>query len=282
MKETFGGTGEASRQDHEQAVDRLLDVARGRRLMVAFTGAGISTDSGIPDYRGPGGVWETGKPPTLGDFLENPATRRAYWENRRESYPDLAAKTPNSGHLALAAMERAGVLQAVITQNIDGLHQKAGNDPARVIELHGSAHRVRCLACGRIFDAWSIWRRQRSGEIEPSCEVCGGALRSATVLFGEPLPKAALDVALRAAQACDLMLVVGSSLVVNPAARLPVIAKRQGAALAIINRTATPLDALADAHVSGDAGPVLSDLAAAVAATISADRGREGRAADPG
>ena len=135
---------------------------------MAFTGAGISTDSGIPDYRGPGGVWEQRRPPTIGDFLENPETRREYWARRRTDYPTLAAREPNPAHLALAELERAGRLTAVITQNIDGLHQRAGNDPDRVIELHGTAHRIRCVACGRIWEADAIQRRLEAGEVEPA------------------------------------------------------------------------------------------------------------------
>jgi NAD-dependent deacetylase len=238
----------------------LAALAHGRKRIVAFTGAGISTDSGIPDYRGPGGVWEQRKPPTIGDFLENPETRRAYWERRRTDYPTLRARIPNAGHRALARLENAGLLTAIITQNIDGLHQKAGNAPSHVIELHGSAHKIKCIPNGHLWDAMHIQARLEAGELEPACEVCGGMLRSATVLFGESLPKDALDRGLAAAQACDLMLVIGSSLVVNPAAKLPQIAKRSGAAIAIINRTETPLDAIADVHLLGEAGPALASL----------------------
>lgn len=249
----------------ERAAQALIDLARQATRIVAFTGAGISTESGIPDYRGPGGVWERQAPPTIGDFLENPETRRAYWEGRRTRYPALAAAKPNAGHLALAALEHAGPLTHVITQNIDGLHQAAGNTPARVIELHGTAHRVRCLGCGTEWPAATVQARLAGTEGELRCVLCGGPMRAATILFGEALPREALDRAIAAARACDLMLVVGSSLIVNPAAQLPVLAKRNGARLAIVNRTPTPLDALADVHVIGEAGPVLSALSAALA-----------------
>jgi len=242
----------------------LIDLGSIRTRIVAFTGAGISTDSGIPDYRGPGGVWEQRSPPTIGDFLENAETRRAYWRRRRHDYPTLSAREPNGAHLALASLERAGRLTAVITQNIDGLHQRAGNDHERVIELHGTAHRIRCVSCGSFWDAAAIHRRLDAGEEEPRCERCGGILRSATVLFGEPLAKDVLQRAIEAARSCDLMLVIGSSLVVNPAAQLPVVAKRNGAALAIINRTPTPLDAFADVHVLGEATPVIEAFADAL------------------
>ncbi|HEU0113287.1 MAG TPA: Sir2 family NAD-dependent protein deacetylase, partial [Thermomicrobiales bacterium] len=231
-----------------------------------FTGAGISTESGIPDYRGPGGVWERNAPPTLGDFLDNPETQRAYWERRRTTYPGLLAAEPNAGHRALAALERAGRLLGVITQNIDGLHQRAGNDPARVVELHGTAHQVRCLDCGARGPGAEIQARQAAGETFPHCPACGGALRTATILFGEALPAAAWREAVLLTQLCDAMLVVGSSLVVQPAAHLPVLAHDRGAKLAIVNRMATPLDAVADVRVAADAGPTLAALAAALGA----------------
>jgi NAD-dependent deacetylase len=239
--------------EDKRATEALIELTRGKQAIVAFTGAGISTDSGIPDYRGPGGIWEQRKPPTIGDFLDNVETQLAYWERRRHDYPILAARQPNAAHLALAELERAGLLLCVITQNIDGLHQKAGNDPERVIELHGSAHRIRCVEHGHEFSAREIQARLVSGETIPACAICGGVLRSATVLFGEPLPKAALDGAVLASRNCDLMIVIGSSLVVNPAARLPVIAKHAGASLAIVNRTSTGLDEFADVHILGEA-----------------------------
>jgi NAD-dependent deacetylase len=211
-------------------------------------------------------VWEQRSPPTIGDFLENEETRRAYWHRRKNDYPILAAREPNAAHLALASLERGGRLIAVITQNIDGLHQRAGNDSERVIELHGTAHRIRCVSCGTVWDAMAIHRRLDSGEEEPRCERCGGILRSATVLFGESLAKDVLERAMEAARSCDLMLVIGSSLVVNPAAQLPVVAKRNGAALAIVNRTPTPLDVLADVHVLGEATPVIAAFADALRA----------------
>jgi NAD-dependent deacetylase len=237
-----------------------VSLIRGASAVVAMTGAGISTESGIPDYRGPGGVWETQSPPTIGDYLENSETRRTFWRRRLAEYPGLAARDPNDGHRALVELERRGTLLAVITQNIDGLHQKAGNSPERVIELHGNAHHLRCVDCGRTWPAESIHARLLAGEEDPRCEVCGGVLRSGTVLFGDPLPKEALDRAVAVSSACDVMVIVGSSLVVNPAARLPRIARERGASLIILNRTETMLDSLADVHILGEAGPTLSDL----------------------
>lgn len=244
--------------------DQMYRLVKSATAIVAFTGAGISTESGIPDYRGPGGVWERQAPPTIGDFVENPETRRAYWEGRRTRFPDMLAAQSNAGHLALVALERAGKLSAIITQNIDGLHQAAGNSPDKVIELHGTAHRIRCLDCGTEWPATVIQERLASIEGEPRCEVCGGAIRAATILFGESLPRAALERAITVSQECDVMLVVGSSLIVNPAARLPVIAKRYGASVIIINRTTTPLDQIADVHLLGEAGPILGTIAAVI------------------
>ena len=244
----------------EPLVARAVSLIRGASAIVAMTGAGISTESGIPDYRGPGGVWETRKPPTIGDFLENPETRREFWRRRLTDYPTLASREPNAGHLALADLERRGTLIAIVTQNIDGLHQKAGNSARRVIELHGNAHQLRCVDCGSIFAADEIQSRLEVGEREPACSVCGGILRSGTVLFGDPIPAAALELSLAAAQACDVILIVGSSLVVNPAARLPEIARRHGASLIVINRTETPVDHLADVRIQNEAGSTLSDL----------------------
>jgi NAD-dependent deacetylase len=239
------------------AVAALVTLARPTRNIVAFTGAGISTESGIPDYRGPSGVWERKAPPTLQDFRENPETRRRYWSERQERYPSLRESMPNRGHLALARLEQAGRLSHVITQNIDGLHQKAGNDPATTIELHGTAHRVRCLDCEASWPALEIQDRLPSEPL-PACQRCGGMLRAATVLFGEALPDGALRSAIAVASACDFMLVVGSSLIVQPAARIPEIAVRSGALLAIVNNEATPLDDLADIVVHAPAGDVLS------------------------
>ncbi|MDQ4099472.1 MAG: Sir2 family NAD-dependent protein deacetylase [Chloroflexota bacterium] len=256
----------------EAAFPSLRDLTAESRVIVAFTGAGISTESGIPDYRGPGGVWERGAAPTRATIRTDAEGQRAYWRERRESYPRLLEREPNDGHRALLRLFERGRLRAVITQNIDGLHQKAGLPPDRVVELHGTAHRVRCLDCLRTVPAADIQRRQEDGEEEPRCAVCGGPLRSATVLFGESLPMEPLRKAVALAQAADLFLVVGSSLVVNPAARIPVVAKQAGARLAIINREPTPLDTLADARLWTDAGPTLTALVRGLdSETVSAD-----------
>lgn len=252
-----------------EAEASLVALLRSARRIVAFTGAGISTESGIPDYRGPNGVWATGKVPTLDDFARNEGTRREYWEARRSRYPEMRAKEPNAGHRAIAALQAAGLLTDVITQNIDGLHQAAGSDPEHVHELHGTSHVVRCLECDARWPASQVQDRLRRGEpVPPTCVICGGPLRAATILFGEALPRDALMRASAAAQACDALLVVGSSLVVNPAARLPLVAKQHGATLAIVNRTPTPADGIADVVARGDAGPTLSRLAEALLSMV--------------
>lgn len=245
-------------------LDRMVDLVRASTRMVAFTGAGISTESGIPDYRGPNGVWTTGNIPHVETIRTDDEARREFWQQRRQTYPTMLARQPNAGHLALARFEDAGKLLAVITQNIDGLHQKAGNHAERVIELHGSSHRLYCLKCGTQYDGETIQARLEAGEEDPRCTVCGGPLRTSTILFGEAMPVEALRLAQRVTLAADLMLVVGSSLVVNPAARLPAIAKQRGAGLIIINRTPTPLDAEADIRVAAEAGPTLAALASRV------------------
>ena len=245
------------------AIRALIELARPARDIVAFTGAGISTESGIPDYRGPGGVWERNAPPTLSDFRENPETRREYWTERRDRYPELRDTLPNAGHIALARLQAAGRLSTIVTQNIDGLHQKAGSDPGRTLELHGTAHRVRCLDCGSTWPADAIQARLNAEPL-PRCEDCGGMLRAATVLFGQALPTEPLRQAFEAARSCDLMLVVGSSLVVQPAARIPEAAVTSGARLAIVNNEATPLDPLADVVVRASAGVVLKAIAEAL------------------
>ena len=254
---------DGDRQPPRRDAAELIDLARSAARIVAFTGAGISTESGIPDYRGPGGVWERNAPPTLSDFRQNAETRRRYWEERRDRYPALRDTAPNAGHVALARLQHAGRLTEIVTQNIDGLHQKAGSDPARTFELHGSAHRVRCLDCLTVWPAETIQARLERDPL-PGCEVCGGMLRAATVLFGEAMPEGPLRLAFAAAQACDLMVVVGSSLVVQPAARVPEAAVASGAKLAIVNNDPTPLDPLAAVVVRGGAGAVLSAVATAL------------------
>lgn len=241
-------------------LDRIADLITGSERLVVFTGAGISTESGIPDYRGPNGVWARQAIPHIDTMRTDREARIEHWRDRLTRYPEMLSRQPNAGHRAIAELEALGYLLAIITQNIDGLHQKAGNDPERVIELHGSTHTLRCMTCGRHWDGNDIQHRLEAGEEDPPCAVCGGALRTGTILFGEALPEQALRTAHAAARASDVMLVIGSSLVVNPAARLPVVARETGARLVLINQSSTPLDELADIRVFAGAGEALSGI----------------------
>lgn len=228
--------------------------------MVFFTGAGISTESGLPDYRGPEGVWTTGKIPSIGEMPKTDEARLEFWQQRREMYPYMQSREPNAGHAAISRLLSHGRAIAVITQNIDGLHQKSGVPDDRVIELHGSSLKLRCVPKGHMVDGDMVQKQLEQGETDPRCPECGSILRSDTVLFGESLPKDALEIAARVSAATDVMVVVGSSLVVYPAAQLPQIARERGASLIIIDRAETALDDLADIVIRGEAGKVLADL----------------------
>lgn len=248
------------------------DVARARALVgsagrvVALTGAGISTDSGIPDFRGPEGVW-TRDPAaerlaTLDAYLDDPEVRRRAWQGRLTS-PTWSAR-PNPGHRALVALERRGALAALVTQNIDGLHQAAGNDPALVIEIHGTMREVVCLSCGDRGPAGPTLARVRAGEPDPTCRArdrrggtCGGILKSATISFGQQLVAADLERAEAAAAGCDLLLAVGTTLGVYPAAGLVPLAVTAGADLVVVNGQATPFDHLAAAVLRGSISEIL-------------------------
>ena len=241
-----------------------LDLMKAAERMVFFTGAGISTESGLPDYRGPDGVWTTGKIPTVGEEPQTEEDRLEFWQYRRESYPFMQSREPNTGHRAISNLMSQGKGIAVITQNIDGLHQKSGVPEDRVIELHGSTRKLRCIPHGHIIDGDVIQAQLEQGDPDPRCPECGGILRSDTVLFGESLPKDALEIAARVSAVTDVMVIVGSSLVVYPAAQLPQIAQKRGASLVIIDRAETALDEMADVVIRGEAGEVLSGLAKGV------------------
>jgi NAD-dependent deacetylase len=242
-------------------------LAEARRLLassrttVAFTGAGVSTASGVPDFRSPGGIWSRYQPVTIQEFLASEEARRSYWRYKKETYGDFATACPNPAHHALARLEDEGRLAAVITQNIDGLHQEAGS--RTVLELHGTNRRVGCLACGRSYPAALIQERLLAGCQVPACDACGGILKAATVSFGQALPREVLAEAWRLATACELLLVIGSSLVVQPAAALPGAAAAAGAAVVIVNRESTPLDGLAALVLRGAVEDILPALVAA-------------------
>jgi NAD-dependent deacetylase len=239
--------------------------------VTALTGAGISTGSGIPDFRGPDGVWTrdpaAARLVTLADYVADPAVRRRAWRERRD-HPAWTAG-PNAGHRALVELERAGRLWATVTQNIDGLHQRAGAEPARVVELHGTLFEVECLSCGRRIPMREALDRLAAGDDDPACLVCGGILKSATVAFGQPLDPRVLADATTAVTAADLLLVVGSSLTVRPAADLVPVAARSGARVVIVNAEPTPYDGVADALLAEPIGEVLPAL-------VGAALGRDG------
>ena len=237
---------------------QIAGYLRESQRAVAFTGAGISTESGIPDFRSPGGVWSKYQPVMFPDFVASEAARRQYWRMKKEGYYEMAGAKPNAGHRALARMEEAGKLRAVITQNIDGLHQDAGS--RRVLELHGTSRHVVCLQCAARYDPALIQARLEGGLEVPICDQCGGPLKSATVSFGQALPPDVLSEAIELCRTSDLILAIGSSLVVEPAASLPLEAKRNHARLVIINRTETPLDGIADVVLREGIGDSLSEV----------------------
>jgi NAD-dependent deacetylase len=243
--------------DLDEAVGRLATLIAGSRKIVAFTGAGMSTESGIPDFRSPGGIWDRYAPIQYQDFLASAEARRETWRRGLQTYPVVAAARPNAAHLAFAILEQQGTLLGVVTQNIDGLHLAAGHAPDRVIELHGNAHGVRCLQCDDFAERELVHARVLGGEEEPPCRTCGGILKPTTVSFGEPMPRRPLSRAEALMRESDLVVVVGSTLVVHPAAGLPALAVRTGSKLAIVNQTSTPLDGLAAVLVRGKAGEVL-------------------------
>lgn len=244
---------------------RIADWLANARSGVAFTGAGISTESGIPDFRGPDGFWKRNDASkfTIQNYVRDPEHRKERWRMAAERKSLMRTDVkPNAGHVALARLEQLGCIRGVITQNIDGLHAEAGNE--HVLELHGTSRRIACLSCGESWPAPDILKRVDEGEEDPSCTSCGGILKSATISFGQQLPQDVLNEAHRWSLEADVYLVVGSSLVVTPAADLPGVAKQRGAKLAIVNREPTERDFYFDVSVLGDAGPTLTDLVARV------------------
>jgi NAD-dependent deacetylase len=238
-------------------------ISRAARVVV-LTGAGISTDSGIPDFRGPQGVWtknpEAEKQSTIQHYVADPEVRRRAWRSRLDS-PAWAAQ-PNAGHRALVALERRGKLETLITQNIDGLHQAAGSSPDRVVEVHGTMRQVVCLACGERAPMQRALARVRAGEDDPPCRTCGGILKSATISFGQSLVPEDLRRAELAARRCDLMLAVGTKLSVWPVAGVVPVAKDAGARVVIVNAEPTDMDTMADAVLRGSIADILPRLIA--------------------
>jgi len=238
------------------------DMIRDAQKILVFTGAGLSTESGIPDFRSPGGVWDKYDP---SDFyfqkiISDEAAREKYWEMSTEFYGTMKDAIPNPAHLAIKALEDTGKLLAVVTQNIDNLHHKAGNSPEKIIELHGTAFSVSCLSCGNEYGRDEIEDRLNAGVKVPYCDDCSGILKPDTISFGQAMPQDKMEQAIMHARECDLCIVLGSSLVVYPAASVPMQAVQNGAKLIIINRDETPLDTAADLVIHESVSRVLAQV----------------------
>jgi NAD-dependent deacetylase len=239
-------------------IAEFTDLLRNARRAVVFTGAGISTESGIPDFRSPGGIWTKMMPVQFQDYLADPQARRISWERRFEMEATWNAVRPNAGHLAVSELVRRGIVAAVITQNIDSLHQAAGVPESQVIELHGSTRHAKCLTCGTRVEIKDIRVHFNAHGDAPDCKLCGGIIKTATISFGQAMPEAEMERAQEASLAADLMLVAGSSLVVYPAAAFPLVARRAGAKFAILNREPTEQDPYADLVLHREIGPTLT------------------------
>jgi NAD-dependent deacetylase len=245
---------------------RLVLALDGARRILVFTGAGISTGSGIPDFRGPGGVWTKRQPVYYNEFLASDDKRREYWEYKLEGYPIFVAARPNATHQAVAELERMGRVQALVTQNIDGLHQAAGSSEGRLVEIHGTNRWIECVGCGaRSEPAPAMAHFERTRQV-PTCGDCGGWLKAATISFGQSLRTEVLERAFAEAQRCDLVLALGSTLSVHPAAAIPLTARKRGVPYVIINRGETDHDELATLRLEGDVGEILPPAVAALRA----------------
>jgi NAD-dependent deacetylase len=242
------------------SIATLLDWIQEARVVAGFTGAGISTESGIPDFRSPNSPWMRNKPMSFELFVHSAEARREAWRRKFVMDDLYRGARPSLGHLGLASLVRSGRMPAVITQNIDGLHQESGLAEDEVIELHGNGTYAKCLACGRRHELdWVRYHFDRNGD-PPECMACGGVLKSATISFGQAMPEEAMRRAQRLSASCDLFLVAGSSLVVYPAAAFPAFAKENGARLVIVNREPTPLDQEADLVMHAEIGAVFSNF----------------------
>ncbi|HJQ55871.1 MAG TPA: Sir2 family NAD-dependent protein deacetylase [Vineibacter sp.] len=240
------------------AADDLRRMIADARRVVAFTGAGISTESGIPDFRSPGGIWTKYRPIEFGDFIASAEARRESWRRKFATDAVMRQATPNAGHRALARLVEQGKMSAVVTQNVDGLHQASGIADDKVIELHGNATYAACLDCGERYEL--DWVRSIFGRDEalPECTRCGGIIKTATISFGQAMPAVPMERAREETMACDLFIVLGSSLVVYPAAAFPMLARRNGAKLVIVNRDPTDQDDSAELVINAEIGATMS------------------------
>ena len=248
-----------------EKINKAADLISRTNKVVVFTGAGISTESGIPDFRGPGGLWTRYDPDdfTISNFLQSDRTRKKLWQGMLDGGL-MDEATPNAAHLALVELEKMGKLVSLVTQNVDNLHQKAGNNPALIRELHGNMQMLICLHCKRRYPVNIIRDKFADSENVPACESCMGILKPDVVFFGEALPQDILSQAMMEANQCEVMLVIGSSLVVYPAAYVPVQAKQAGAKLIIVNKGPTEQDHLADIRIDAPAGEVMIKMINAI------------------
>lgn len=254
----------------EELIEEASDLLASARNIVAFTGAGHSTESGIPDFRGRDGIWTKYDPNdfTYQKFLNDPEARKRIWRGM-SMFGKVGQVEPNPGHYALAELDGLGKLDCVITQNIDGLHQKAGVPEKKVIELHGTTRYVKCLSCGKRYPSEEIAKKLEEGMEDPVCDDCGGMLKPAAVFFGEPMPMRETAEAQRRSQGCDLMMVLGSSLVVYPAAYMPAYAVESGAKLVIVNLDPTPMDEYAQVCIYEMVGQVLPRIVEGVKSRLA-------------
>lgn len=250
----------------EEQLKQIAQWIITSKRVVVFSGAGLSTESGIPDFRSPGGVWDKYNPEDFyfQNFIASEASREKYWQMATEMWEPIKEAQPNQAHLTISELEKLGKLDCVITQNIDGLHLKAGNSEEKILQLHGTAIFVSCLSCKKRYDRDEIQERIKNGQKAPRCEACGGLLKPATISFGQSMPEKETQEAYHRSSTCDLFIVIGSSLVVQPAASMPLVAKRNGAKLVIINRDPTPYDDTADLVTHAQAGPTMSNILAYV------------------
>lgn len=244
----------------ESQIISLYQMLQTSKRTVFFTGAGISTESGIPDFRSPGGIWTKHKPISFQKFVQSKKARRDSWKRKFAVEPMMKNASPNTGHMAISKLVESGKANLVITQNIDGLHQLSGIPETQIVELHGNATYASCLTCLKKHQLDTIKNRFVLDGEPPACQHCGGMVKTATISFGQPMPEKEMDRAGIETRACELFIVVGSSLVVYPAAGFPIAAKDQGAKLVIINRDATELDHIADLVINAEIGPTLSAL----------------------
>jgi NAD-dependent deacetylase len=244
--------------DYSLRIREAVDLIKEAKRITAFTGAGVSTESGISDFRSPGGVWDRYRVVTFQEFLSSHDARVEYWSMKKELFLEMKSAKPNKAHLALAALEKTGKLDCLITQNIDGLHQDAGS--THVIELHGTNRKAICVTCGKLWPIEEIQVILESWNLDPRCDICNGFIKPATISFGRPMPEKEMLDAYECASGCDLFLMAGSSLQVEPAASIPGEAYRSGAKLIFINRSETPYDRLASILFRENTGEVLGEI----------------------